>query len=270
MAVSVLETFWNWLERDHPWTLGPAGVFLLHQLTYFGCYLPYFVSDYVPYLRQFKIQAHKHNDRWSLWRCFKWLMFLHFVFELPIIVLTHPIFKGYLAAMRTDPPFPTLWTIAWQIVAFYLMEDFYFYWIHRLLHWTPLYKHIHKMHHEHAAPFGIAGEYAHPIETMFLGVGTAAGPILFSTLGRMHLSMLYFWMIFRVAQVIDAHSGYNYPWSLNNLFPLWGGAEFHDFHHEKFTDNYASTFIIWDNVFGTNKKYLADRAKQRLAQTKSD
>jgi len=268
MAGTFVEHFWNYCEKEHPWAVGPMGVFVVHQVTYFGAYLPYFISDYVPALRQYKIQQKKHNEAWNLWRCFKWLCFLHLVFELPMIILAHPFFQGYLNARNADPQFPTVATLAWQILMFYLVEDFYFYWIHRLLHWGPLYGHIHKVHHEYQAPFGIAGEYAHPLETMFLGLGTAAGPFMLATMGMMHIATLFVWMVFRVAQVIDAHSGYDFPWSLNRFVPFWGGAEFHDFHHEKFTDNYASTFKIWDSLFGTNKKYLEQRARERAEKEK--
>ena len=36
------------------------------------------------------------------------------------------------------------------------------------------------VHHHHAAPFGMAAEYAHPVETLFLGLGTLLGPFLFA------------------------------------------------------------------------------------------
>jgi methylsterol monooxygenase len=49
--------------------------------------------------------------------------------------------------------------------------------MHRFMHWPPFYKKVHKVHHEYAAPFGIAAEYAHPIETMILGLGTIGGPL---------------------------------------------------------------------------------------------
>jgi len=148
---------------------------------------------------------------------------------------------------------PSWWTIAWQMVACLAVEDFYFYWIHRLLHYGPFYKHIHKIHHHHAAPFGIAAEYAHPIETMFLGIGTVLGPVLFIN----HVFALWTWLFVRLFQTVEVHSGYNFPWSLNNWVPLWGGAEFHDYHHMAFTGNYSSTFTLWDRVFGTDDGYHA-------------
>lgn len=43
---------------------------------------------------------------------------------------------------------------------------------HRALHWGPLYKRIHKLHHTYSAPFGLAAEYAHPLEILILGTGT--------------------------------------------------------------------------------------------------
>ena len=33
------------------------------------------------------------------------------------------------------------------------------------------------------------------------------------------------------------------------------GSTFHDFHHYNFNGNYASTFLWWDWIFGTDKAY---------------
>eukprot|EP00276_Gloeochaete_wittrockiana_P009071 CAMPEP_0184643338 /NCGR_PEP_ID=MMETSP0308-20130426/166_1 /TAXON_ID=38269 /ORGANISM="Gloeochaete witrockiana, Strain SAG 46.84" /LENGTH=170 /DNA_ID=CAMNT_0027071205 /DNA_START=378 /DNA_END=890 /DNA_ORIENTATION=- len=160
--------------------------------------------------------------------------------------------------MSTRLPFPSLKTLAWQIPVFFLIEDFYFYWIHRLLHHGAWYKYVHKVHHEHASPFGIAAEYAHPIETVFLGFGSILGPFFFAR----HLLTLWVWLAIRLAQTIEAHCGYDFPWSINNWFPMWGGAEFHDYHHMAFVGNYSSTFRVWDFVFGTDKKYRQWRIEQ--------
>lgn len=38
--------------------------------------------------------------------------------------------------------------MALSVVALDYLHDAWFYWGHRLLHWRPLYKHVHAIHHE--------------------------------------------------------------------------------------------------------------------------
>ena len=80
---------------------------------------------------------------------------------------------------------------------------------HQALHWGPLYKHIHKLHHKHSAPFGLAAEYAHPAEVLVLGTGTIGGPLLFCYITRdLHIVTVLTWITLRLFQAVDAHSGY--------------------------------------------------------------
>jgi len=130
------------------------------------------------------------------------------------------------------------------------------------LHYGWFYKNIHKVHHEHNAPFGIAAEYAHPVETIFLGIGTALGPMIVCFYQGSHLFTLWIWLLFRLWQTVDVHSGYDFPWSPNHFIPFWGGADFHDFHHMAFVGNYASTFTYCDKLFGTDDKYQSWKKKQ--------
>ena len=124
----------------------------------------------------------------------------------------HP-FAEYFGMEITTVPFPPLSKMAFQVGLFFLFEDFYHYWAHRLLHHGAWYKHIHKVHHEFAAPFGIAAEYAHPLETLILGMGTIGGPILWVCLtADLHIITVLAWITFRLIQTIDAHSGYDFPW----------------------------------------------------------
>lgn len=88
--------------------------------------------------------------------------------------------------------------MAWQIAIFFVMEDTFHYWAHRLLHWGPLYKNIHKIHHQYSAPFGLAAEYAHPAEVFILGLGTVGSPILYCAITRnLHLITMYIWITLR-------------------------------------------------------------------------
>lgn len=167
--------------------------------------------------------------------------------------------------MATDVPFPPLSTMALQIAVFFVLEDTWHYWTHRAMHWGPLYRSVHKIHHQYSAPFGLAAEYASPIEVMVLGFGTVFSPVLWCYFtGDLHILTMYVWIVLRLTQAIDAHSGYEFPWSLHHFLPFWAGAEHHDVHHERFIGNYASSFRWWDYVLDTEAG--PEAAKKRLAK----
>lgn len=194
------------------------------------------------------------------WDCISLVLISHFTVELPQIWLFHPL--ATLFGMDYSAPFPPLWKMAMHIAIFFVLEDAWHYWLHRALHYGPLYKNIHKLHHTYSAPFGLAAEYASPIEVMLLAFGTVGVPILWSAVTRdLHLLTMYAWVALRLFQAIDAHSGYDFPFSLRNIFPFWGGAQFHDMHHEKFIGNYSSSFRWWDWMLDTEAG--AEAAKKR-------
>lgn len=91
------------------------------------------------------------------------------------------------------------------------------------------------------------------------------GPILCAS----HLLEVWVWLCFRLVQTVEVHCGYNFPWAPHNWVPFWAGARYHDEHHRTFTGNYASTFVVWDAVFGTDKLYRAVMAKEKEAREKS-
>ena len=206
------------------------------------------------------------------WDCALLVLLQHCTVELPQIWLFHPI--AHYFGLEYGVPFPPLWKMAMQILIFFVMEDAWHYWFHRGLHYGPVYRAIHKMHHTYSAPFGLAAEYASPIEVMLLGFGIVGCPIIWvSVTGDMHLLTMYAWIVLRLFQAIDAHSGYDFPWSLRKIIPFWAGADHHDLHHEKFIGNYASSFRWWDKMMDTeafeeaskkrrNKKLAAIRAKK--------
>ena len=171
--------------------------------------------------------------------------------------------------METGVPFPPIFKMAYQIALFFVMEDAGHYWLHRALHWGPLYKNIHKIHHQYSAPFGLAAEYASPIEVMLLGIPTIGSPILWCAItGDLHILTIYVWITLRLFQAIDAHSGYDLPWSLHKIFPFWGGADFHDVHHEKFIGNYSSSFRWWDYMMDTESGPEAAKKRRERKMAK--
>jgi methylsterol monooxygenase len=248
-------TFDNYSER----LLTTVGTFAIHELAYLLFFVPFFFVDFIPSLQKYKLQKNVVNNTQYTWRAYKKVLITHLLVQLPMMLMFHDVYMKQLG-LSVSLPLPS-WghTISVCILSF-IIEDFYFYWVHRLLHHPALYKHIHKVHHDYAAPFGFAAEYAHPIETMVLGVGTVIGPLVLTR----HYFTVLVWLIVRLFQTVEAHCGYDFPWSPRHFIPFWGGAEFHDYHHETFSGNYASSFIVWDWVFGTDVKYRERKMNKKI------
>nr|OQO19221.1 Methylsterol monooxygenase [Rachicladosporium sp. CCFEE 5018] len=241
--------------------------FMMHEIVYFGRCIPWLIVDRIKALRKYKIQTHKVPTAQEQWDCAKLVLLSHFTVELPQIWFFHPMAQYF--GMAHTVPFPPLYKMIYQIAIFFVFEDAWHYWSHRALHWGPLYKNIHKIHHQYSAPFGLAAEYASPIEVMFLGIGTVSAPILWCAITQdLHVLTMYIWIVLRLFQAIDAHSGFDFPWSLHKFVPMWAGADWHDTHHEKFIGNYSSSFRWWDLMMDTQSgpEAAKKRRERKLAK----
>lgn len=82
----------------------------------------------------------------------------------------------------------------------------------------------------------------------------------------------YIWIVLRLFQAVDAHSGYDFPWSLRHLSTKylpwlgWAGADHHDYHHEQTKGCYSTSFRHMDYLFGTEYSYHEKRAAQKAAR----
>ena len=263
-GIPLIESSWRVVvENFSEFQLKTILTFIVHESFYWFSYIPFLIADRIPFFRRWKIQPKQENDSAVHSNCIRRLLVNHFFLVLPIIMVTHPIFD-LMGAKHSVESIPPLETIIFQIVIFFIIEDFVFYWGHRALHTPWLYKNVHSIHHHHAAPFGLAAEYAHPFEVCFLGFATLAGPMLFGP----HLLTLYTYLALRCCQTVECHSGYDFPWSINRWMPLYGGAEFHDHHHRIHSGNYASTFIWMDALYRTDSAYRLWRSGKQTGKEK--
>ncbi|KAL2145060.1 hypothetical protein VTI28DRAFT_8160 [Corynascus sepedonium] len=270
--LNIFERLWAswylWMQND---TIATGIMsFVMHELVYFGRSLPWIIIDAIPYFNKYKLQNSKVPTWKEQWECAGLVLLSHCTVELPQIWLFHPVATYF--GLDYGVPFPPAWKIAMQIAIFFVVEDAWHYWFHRALHYGPLYKSIHKLHHTYSAPFGLAAEYASPIEVMLLGFGIVGTPIIWVSLTKdMHLVTMYLWIVLRLFQAIDAHSGYDFPWSLRHILPFWAGADHHDLHHERFIGNYASSFRWWDYCLDTEAGEEASkkRREKKLAQIRA-
>ena len=152
------------------------------------------------------------------------------------------------------PSFPVFFG---QVIFLMLVEDFAFYWAHRLLHQKWIYPYVHKLHHEYYNSIVISSGYTHPIEYLLSSfLPSALGSALL--MGRTHLLAMLVFLTFRLVESCEAHSGYDFPFSLTKYLPFSCSPSYHNHHHLVNIGNYGSFFIIWDTIFGTNSHFFEE------------
>lgn len=169
--------------------------------------------------------------------------------------------QGGWSHLRFSGPSPKLWTHFWQVAVAFFGYDAMFYWSHRLMHHKRLYKHCHKIHHQFHTPIGISSSYEHGIEgavqmlNWYLPIGFAG--YLNRGNGGLHISTLFYYHCFRWIETVDAHCGYEFPFSPFHILPFFGGARMHDYHHRAFDGAYGASFF-WDRLCGTDSDFFRE------------
>jgi len=245
--------------------------YILDQFGEFGLFLCFYVImatsyalsgyffvlvDRYHWFKKYKIQSEKYPTREDYVRCIKNLVINYIVFILPLGCISFPFTK--FLNMSYALPLPSFKIYLFHIFLCLVGEDFFHYWMHRFFHTPWFYKNVHKEHHYYAAPFGLAANYAHPIEVGFLGLATFTPALLI----RPHFITFYSWFIVRQLDAVLTHCGYEFPYIPFKLLPFYGGTEFHDYHHKAFNCNYGSRFTWTDLVFGTYRETPKSTEKQ--------
>ncbi|KAK7092451.1 methylsterol monooxygenase 1-like [Littorina saxatilis] len=258
-----------WIHMTDNYTkfqIATWGSILVHEFVYFAACLPAFLFQFLPFMHRYKLQKDKAETADKQWKCFRLLMFNHFIIQAPLIFGTYTFTEMFGIPYDYDH-MPPWWDLCLRVFGCAVIEDAWHYFLHFALHDRRVYKHIHKVHHHFQTPFGMTAEYAHPLETLILGAGFFIGIMMFCN----HFILLWAWVTVRLFETIDVHSGYYVPWlNMFHLIPFYAGAEFHDFHHYNFVGNYASTFTWWDKIFGTDHQYKEFRAKQILQKAEEE
>lgn len=136
---------------------------------------------------------------------------------------------------------------AWLLVI-PLWREFHFYWIHRLIHWRPLYKHVHYLHHKNINPGPWSGMAMHPVEhILYFSV------LLIHWVVPSHPIHFLFNSQHTALTPAGGHHGFEGP-VLNGKLPT--GSYFHYLHHRYITCNYGESTLPLDRLFGTFRNGL--------------
>jgi sterol desaturase/sphingolipid hydroxylase (fatty acid hydroxylase superfamily) len=153
----------------------------------------------------------------------------------------------------------------WFIALFFLIpiwESFYFYWIHRALHWRPLYRLAHHVHHRNNNVGPWSGLSMHPVEHVIY-----LGGVLIHWVIASHPVHILFHLQYYALSAATTHSGYE-SLVIRDKDRLALGTFHHQMHHRYFECNYGSLEIPWDKLFGSFHDGTAAGRAQMAARRK--
>lgn len=142
--------------------------------------------------------------------------------------------------------YPMIWFLL-TIPVLIIINDFYFYWMHRALHHKFFYKRFHHTHHLSTNPTPLASFCFHPVEAI-LEFAWIFPVILLLPVNR-YLLVAYATVSF--LNNVKGHLGLDlFPGHTNTLI---NSAKHHSLHHKHFNSNFGLYFLVWDRVFKTER-----------------
>jgi Delta7-sterol 5-desaturase len=145
------------------------------------------------------------------------------------------------------------WTyFAASIAAAMLAHDAYFYWTHRILHWRPLFRLAHHVHHRSTSPTPWAAYAFHPLEALI----QAGVYVLIVFAIPIHPLALMLFLVYMIVRNVVGHLGFElwpagfarHPLTRWHLTPTH-----HDLHHRFGKGNYGLYFSFWDDWMETGR-----------------
>jgi ferredoxin-NADP reductase len=134
---------------------------------------------------------------------------------------------------------PVYFAMLFLLIPFW--REFHFYVIHRLIHWKPLYKSIHYLHHYNINPGPWSGLAMHPVEhLLYFSV------VLIHWVVPSHPLHFLFNSQHTALTPAPSHSGFE--GKLGKFLSF--GSYFHYLHHRLFECNYGESTIPLDKWFG--------------------
>ena len=160
----------------------------------------------------------------------------------------HSLLIDYFAVPKLVTTF-TLYNNVLAFASYFIIQDIYFYIIHRILHLPIFYKYIHKMHHKYKSPNIYQSYYGSPIEHI---ISWTLPYIVLPYCIEINKHVYWAFVFYTTLTSIIGHCGNNYEptlWFMNyniNVQPAH-----HDLHHLLSNCNYSLYFTVLDRFCGT-------------------
>ena len=136
-------------------------------------------------------------------------------------------------------------TIVLLIFLIPIWETFYFYVIHRMLHWPVFYKYVHYLHHRNTNVGPWSGLSMHPVEHIIY-----LGSVLIHFVVPANPLIIIYHLQHYTLTAATTHTGYQGVLFKNKIW-LALGTFHHQIHHRYFDCNYGGLEIPMDKWMGS-------------------
>ena len=153
----------------------------------------------------------------------------------------------------------------WLILLIFLIpiwETLYFYLIHRLIHWPPLYRHVHYLHHRNINVGPWSGLSMHPVEHIIY-----LGSVLIHFVIPANPLLIIYHLQHYTLTAATTHTGYE-GLVVDGKKRLALGTFHHQMHHRFFECNYGGLEIPCDKWAGSFNDGTAESHQQFVAKRK--
>ena len=156
------------------------------------------------------------------------------------VLMFWAIANGYAPAWTGGP----VWFVAVLLLT-PVWISFHFYWIHRALHWPPLYRLAHALHHRNTNVGPWSGLSMHPIEHLMF-----FSSVLIHWIIAAHPIHILFHLQHQALTAATSHTGFE-GLVVKDKNRLALGTFHHQMHHRYFECNYGNLEVPWDKWFGS-------------------
>ncbi len=167
--------------------------------------------------------------------------------------------NGYVPMLEMPEDF--LWSLL-LIFLIPIWETLYFYPIHRLIHWPPLYRHVHCLHHRNTNIGPWSGLSMHPVEHIIY-----LGSVLIHWIVPANPLLIIYHLQHYTLSAATTHTGYQ-GLVVGGKFRLALGTFHHQIHHRFFECNYGGLEIPCDKWAGSFHDGTPESHQQFLEKRK--
>ena len=178
------------------------------------------------------------------------------VSTLFVIIFLYTPLDNYAKVYLNINDYP-LWYIPVSVIIYLILQDTYFYWMHRLIHHPKLFRYVHLVHHKSNVISPFTGYTFHIFETLFETLIL----IVLLFIIPIHLIGILLYITIGFINVVYIHLGYEIApkWFRHSfLFKVFISSTHHNLHHTKFKYNHGLYFRFWDRLMKTEDPHYVD------------